>query len=197
VTTFEALAIDVVDVRALMAHAGKACKLSCAAIYALPQRRRCANSISHTWHRKGQMTALPHVPEIGTVYCKSYTFTRENIARFIAESGDTNRLHHDEEFAKNSRFGGIIASGTQSMAVLSGFMADQYPSRSLGLDVGVRFVRAIPAGLNSTLRWKVIGIVRKDKLKGNIISLEGEIVGDDGKVYLTGTTTMLLLDEPH
>ncbi len=137
------------------------------------------------------MTAAPPLPKPGDSFSKRYVFTRESIARFIAESGDINRLHHDEDFARKSRFGGIIASGTQSTAVLTGFIAEQYPVNSLGLENCVRFTRGIPAGLSATLSWKVVAVEPKAKLGGHIVSLAGEIRGDDGLVYMTATSRIL------
>lgn len=140
------------------------------------------------------MKATPQLPKPGDSFSKTYVFTRESIARFIAESGDINRLHHDEDFARKSRFGGIIASGTQSMAVLSGYIAERYPLNSLGLENSVRFTRAIPAGLVSTLSWQVTAVEPKAKLGGHIVTLEGEIRGEDGFVYMTAVSRILYVE---
>src|SRR5688500_7852248 len=47
------------------------------------------------------------------------TIAEEDLARFIAVTGDDNPLHTDEEFARGTFFGGRIAHGLLSASLLS------------------------------------------------------------------------------
>ena len=125
---------------------------------------------------------------IGQSFSKRHVFTAEDIADFARRTGDMNPLHHDAEFAAQTRFGGLIASGTQSSALLMGLIATSLSATNdtAGLDFTFRFRRAIPAGLHAILRWTVTAMEPSAKLGGDIVSFSGEIAGEDGQRYLTG-----------
>jgi acyl dehydratase len=42
----------------------------------------------------------------------------EEIATFARLSGDLNPLHHDEAYAQQTRFGGVIVSGPQLISLM-------------------------------------------------------------------------------
>ena len=54
------------------------------------------------------------------------TVRRDDIDAYRAASGDHNRIHHDDEFAASSRFGGVIAHGMLTLAMISEMMAGEY-----------------------------------------------------------------------
>lgn len=54
------------------------------------------------------------------------TITREGINAYRKASGDTNRLHYDDEFAAQTRFGGVIAHGMLTLALISEMMTDSF-----------------------------------------------------------------------
>jgi acyl dehydratase len=125
--------------------------------------------------------------QVGHEFSKPYVFTRENIQRFAAEAGDENPYHFDEAKAAASRFGGIIASGPHMSAVLMAVCASSSAGGGdgVGLEFNFRFQRAIPAGTATTLAWKVTGVEPHEGLKGQLVTLDGRIVDEAGKVYVT------------
>ncbi|GAA0674630.1 MaoC family dehydratase [Natronoarchaeum mannanilyticum] len=72
----------------------------------------------------------------------SVTFTKritaEDVERFAAVSGDTNRLHLDDEFAEDSRFGGRIAHGTLVSGLISAALA-RLPGLTIYLSQDLEF----------------------------------------------------------
>ena len=56
------------------------------------------------------------------------TITRESINSYRAASGDNNPLHHDDDFAEATQFGGVIAHGMLTLALVSEMMARAYGS---------------------------------------------------------------------
>src|SRR5687768_15156126 len=56
---------------------------------------------------------------LGQTASHTRTITDEDLARFIAITGDDNPLHTDEEFARGTFFGGRIAHGLLSASLLS------------------------------------------------------------------------------
>jgi acyl dehydratase len=125
--------------------------------------------------------------QVGDAFSKPYVFTLENIRRFAAEAGDENPFHHDEAKAAASRFGGIIASGPHMSAVLMAVCAssNRTSREGVGLEFNFRFLKAIPAGTATSLAWTVTAVEPHEGLKGDLVTLDGRIVDDRGKVYVT------------
>lgn len=114
---------------------------------------------------------------VGRTATRNYQFTEENIAAYSNISGDTNPLHLDPEFASRSKFGGIIACAAHSTGVLVSVLADEF-SRSgevVGLGFSFTLRRAVKAGCDAELIWTITGSKWSEKLKGRVISLEGEV----------------------
>ena len=54
--------------------------------------------------------------------------TRERIDAYRHASGDHNPIHHDEQFAAGTQFGGVIAHGMLTLALVSEMMTQNYGS---------------------------------------------------------------------
>ena len=52
--------------------------------------------------------------------------TRESINAYRAASGDNNPIHYDDAFAAATRFGGVIAHGMLTLALVSEMMTQAY-----------------------------------------------------------------------
>ena len=133
---------------------------------------------------------------IGEQFSRSLTLEAADIATFAIALGDANRLHVDEEYAKNSRYGGIIASGPHVSGVLLALVATHF-SRSgpvLGLEFALRFTAAARAGDTFTLAWEVTGIVDKPSLKGCIVEMQGNVSNQEGVKVLAATGNALLTE---
>lgn len=124
---------------------------------------------------------------VGDHFSRRYEFTAETIADFAARTGDLNPLHHDAHKAAGTRFGGLIASGTQASALLMGLAAAHLSKAhdTAGLEFSFRFRRAIPAGTQANLLWQVAAIEPNAKLGGDIVTLKGEITGEGGERFVT------------
>src|SRR3972149_4302495 len=74
--------------------------------------------------------------------------SKEEIVGFAGLGGGFNPLPHDEEFAKATRFGGIIACGPQTASRFLGMTATHFSKRgaSLGLEFTLRFVGPVRPG---------------------------------------------------
>lgn len=73
------------------------------------------------------------------------TVKAEDLVAFAAVTGDDNRVHLDEDFAKTTQFGGRIAHGMLSAAWISALLAGELPgpgaiylSQTLGFKRPVR-----------------------------------------------------------
>ncbi len=105
------------------------------------------------------------------------SLTAEEVVRCASLLGDRNPLHHDEEVARRSRFGGLIASGAHLGGLLGGlcatFTTAHWPG--VGLETSFTFRRAARAGTTIVLRWEVAAVERSEKLGGDLVTLRGSI----------------------
>jgi acyl dehydratase len=114
--------------------------------------------------------------------------------------GDANPLHHDAEFAEKSRYGGLIASGAHTAAVLAGLVGRQFGQEgaherpSVGMEYKVRFVAPIRVNRPMRMEWEVISVATARS--GQIARMSGRIVdAQDGSAALTAELTVLYFAE--
>ena len=114
---------------------------------------------------------------------------------FARGVGDSNPLHHDADFAATTRFGRVLASGSQTTAHLMALTASHFYKRGamLGLEFWFRFRRPVYADETITLEWLVVAVKESSRLGGEIVDLRGRIrkqngetaVGAKGRVLVT------------
>lgn len=72
---------------------------------------------------------------------------RTDLAKYAEASGDNNRIHLDDEFAKQAGFPSVIAHGMLSMAYLADYLVSRYPeSQYRVVSLKSRFRRVIFPG---------------------------------------------------
>ncbi|HOV54133.1 MAG TPA: MaoC/PaaZ C-terminal domain-containing protein, partial [Fervidobacterium sp.] len=64
---------------------------------------------------------------VGQVYEVKRIVTDEMIKMFAEATGDKNPVHLDDEFARNSIFGGRIAHGILSLGIVSAVLGMEFP----------------------------------------------------------------------
>ena len=128
------------------------------------------------------------------VFERSLSLSAEDIRVFAALVGDTNPLHHDEVLAARSRFGGLIASGTQTSALMGAATAALVTERgpSLGLEVAFRFHKPVKAGEPLWIVWEVTAVDAKPAVGGHIVTLEGRMTNAQGQVSVSGRVKTLV-----
>ena len=123
--------------------------------------------------------------------CKK-TFTNEDIVRFAELSGDTNPVHLDNEYAKQTRFGKPIAHGLLTSTILSQLLGVHLPGKgSIYMEQTIRFTAPVYAGDTIT----ATGTVTAFDEEKNRLTLLTECHNQHGKLVLTGTAVMLVPKE--
>lgn len=132
--------------------------------------------------------------EVGEVLVSHHEFTAESIRSFATQVNDFNPLHHDAAAAGRSRFGGLIASGAQTTALMLGALAGHVTPRcaSLGLECNFRLRRAVLVGMTATVEWTIVSIAHKPSLNGHTILLDCVMRGDE-QTFVTGEMTILAM----
>ena len=120
------------------------------------------------------------------------TISREGINAYRNASGDHNRIHYDDEFAAATRFGGVIAHGMLTLALVSEMMAKAYGADWLTSgSLRVRFRGAAYPG--DTLEAN--GVVAKTEPgeTGATVTCNVEVRNaDNGDRIITGTASLLV-----
>lgn len=129
---------------------------------------------------------------------RTLRYTREGIALFAAATDDTNPLHHDAQAAQRTRFGAIIASGEQTMSMMTGLLASHFSRASDGiaremlcLNLNFSFRLPVYADLDVVIEWVVQQAQWNAKLAGMLGQLEGT-AGVNGAACVVARATILV-----
>lgn len=132
--------------------------------------------------------------EPGERFSSEVTLTPPDVSAYARSVGDDNPVHHDPLFARSTRFGRLVASGTHTTALLLGLTASHFSKRgaTLGLEFWVRFKRAVFADERIRLEWLVVRVTPNAKLGGDVVELRGRIQGQDGKTAVGARGVVLV-----
>lgn len=114
------------------------------------------------------------------------TLSEQDVRTFAAASGDTNRLHLDEEYAARSRFGRRIVHGTLVSGLISAALA-RLPGLSIYLSQDLSFLAPVDIGEQVTAVCEVVGALGRHKFE-----LTTDVFGADGEPVIEGEATVLV-----
>lgn len=87
--------------------------------------------------------------------------TRTQLVMYAGASGDFNPIHYDEEYARKSGLGGVIAHGMLTMAFVGQMLTDLIGTDGDLRSFGVRFTGMVRPGDEITCE----GVVKETKLE--------------------------------
>jgi 3-hydroxybutyryl-CoA dehydratase len=120
----------------------------------------------------------------------AHTFTEQDIQTFGDLSGDFNPLHFDEEWAKQTMFGGRIAHGILTAALVSNVIGMKLPGTgTIYLSQKMRFRG--PVRINDTITAKVEVIEKNDEKQR--ITLSTICTNQEGNVVLDGEALVTIM----
>lgn len=116
--------------------------------------------------------------------------TDDDVERFAAASGDTNRLHLDDEFAVETRFDGRIVHGTLVASLISAALA-RLPGLTIYLSQDVRFLRPVSPGERLTAVVEVVELLGDDRYR-----LSTLVRDENDETVIEGEAVVLIDDLP-
>jgi acyl dehydratase/CBS domain-containing protein len=124
--------------------------------------------------------------DVGDSVRFSKSLSAADVEAFAEASGDTNRLHLDEEFARASRFGGCIVHGALVVGVISSALA-RLPGMVIYLSQDVSYLGPVPIGDRVTAECTVVERVGDDRfrLATTVETGDGETVVDGEAVVIS------------
>lgn len=111
--------------------------------------------------------------------------SEDDVEAFAAMTGDTNRLHLNDEYAEKTRFGGRIVHGTLVSGMISAALA-RLPGLTIYLSQTVEFIGPVELGETLTAIVEVVEDLGKGqyRLATTIENADGELVVDGEAVVL-------------
>ncbi|MFD1588994.1 CBS domain-containing protein [Halorientalis brevis] len=129
---------------------------------------------------------LPETVEVGETFRFEKTLSEADVEAFAQASGDTNRLHLDEEFAARSRFGRRIAHGMLVAGVISATLA-RLPGTVIYLSQTTDFVGPVDIGERVRAAVTAVEALRKDRWR-----LETTVLDSDDEPVVEGEAVVLV-----
>jgi len=127
----------------------------------------------------------------------SKTVSEHDIALFGEVSGDTNPVHFDDTFAKNTIFKGRIAHGVLSASYISTVLGMKMPGPgTIFLSLTTRFKAPVRPGDTLATRWTVVQKLDKPKHAGGIVVMKCEAKNQHGDVTVEADGKILVADRP-
>lgn len=84
---------------------------------------------------------------VGLQATMSRTFTDADLRNFAGVSGDTNPMHLNEEFAKNTMFGGCILHGMLTASLISAVIGTKLPGPGcIYMNQSLKFLAPVRVG---------------------------------------------------
>ncbi|APR34369.1 MaoC family dehydratase [Paraburkholderia sp. SOS3] len=144
------------------------------------------------------MNSLPRVVTIGERFSTTLAFSNDSVKSFATLVNDMNPLHHDEAYAAQSRFGTLIASGTQPAAHLMALIATHFSqyAQPLGLEFDIKLKKAVRSDDTLTFTWAVRRAFWKPSLAGDLVQLDGNAVNERGETVMLASATVLVMPNP-
>jgi 3-hydroxybutyryl-CoA dehydratase len=120
---------------------------------------------------------------IGQVYEVKRIVTDEMVKLFAEATGDKNPVHLDEDYAKNTIFGGRIAHGILSLGIISSVLGMEFPGAgTIYLMQNAKFRRPVYIGEEVTVKL-IVKEVDREKRR---VLLETYVVKENGENAIEG-----------
>ena len=139
---------------------------------------------SWTFERSGE--AGDGVVSVGDCVRFSKRLTDDEIRLFADASGDTNRLHLDDDFAEETRFGRRIVHGTLVSGTISAALA-ALPGLTIYLSENLEFERPVDIGATITAACEIVEVLEDDRYR-----LTTRVENEDGETVIHGAATVLI-----
>lgn len=143
------------------------------------------------WQFERTVDDADHI-SVGDEVTFSKILSDEDVRAFAQVSGDTNRLHLDEAFAADTRFGGRIVHGTLVSGLISAALA-RLPGLTIYLSQDLEFRGPVRIGDRVSARVEIVEDLGDDQYR-----LETQIRDeDDDSTVIDGEAVVLIDDMPE
>ena len=129
----------------------------------------------------------------------TYTVTKERILAYADLTGDHTPVHVDEEYARNSHFGALVAHGLFGLSIADGLKTQSDYRFLPGMSLGWSWDFRGPIKVGDVLHVKFrVGSMRASNSKPawGIVVLPAELINQDGIVVQQGEHRLMIRRRP-
>ena len=129
----------------------------------------------------------------------TYTVTKERILAYADLTGDHTPVHVDEEYARNSHFGALVAHGLFGLSIADGLKTQSDYRFLPGMSLGWSWDFRSPIKVGDVLHVKFrVGSMRASNSKPawGIVVLPAELINQDGIVVQQGEHRLMIRRRP-
>ncbi|WP_049896609.1 MaoC family dehydratase [Natrialba chahannaoensis] len=127
---------------------------------------------------------------VGDVVTFRKTLSEDDVQAFARISGDTNRLHLDDEFAAETRFSERVVHGTLVSGLISAALA-RLPGLTIYLSQDLEFCGPVGIGDSVSARVEIV-----ESLGNNRYRLETNIRNNDADEIVIQGEAVVMIDTP-
>jgi acyl dehydratase len=142
------------------------------------------------WKYESMAASDRHV-SVGDRVEFSKTITEQDVRSFAAVSGDTNRLHLDDDYAGGTRFGRRIVHGTLVSNLISAALA-RLPGVTIYVSQDLSFLAPLDIGDTATAVCEIADDLGREKYL-----ITTDVVDESGSVVIEGQGVVLIDDPPE
>ncbi len=118
------------------------------------------------------------------------TISNQDVETYAEASGDTNRLHLDEEYAEQTRFGRRIVHGSLVSGLISAALA-RLPGLTIYVSQDLSFLSPVAIGEQVTAVCEIVGTFGRNKYE-----LTTDVFDESGEKVIEGEAAVLIDDLP-
>jgi acyl dehydratase len=142
-----------------------------------------------SWQVERTVGSPAHI-SVGDAVRFSKVLSERDVRAFAQVSGDTNRLHLDDEFAAETRFGRRIAHGTLVSGTISAALA-RLPGLTIYLSQDLRFLAPVDIGDRVTSVVEIVEDLGDDRYR-----LTTRVLNEDDEEVIDGEAVVLIDELP-
>ncbi|MBO3143198.1 MaoC/PaaZ C-terminal domain-containing protein [Dermatophilus congolensis] len=110
------------------------------------------------------------------------SFSREDVVAYAAVSGDRNRIHWDDSYAREVGLPGVIAHGMFTMGSASSLVEDWVGARGFVSAYRAKFTDVVPVPYAGSVQVGVAGVVKSVDEQARSVVVELSASVDNRKV---------------
>ncbi|MFC4543768.1 MaoC family dehydratase [Halosolutus amylolyticus] len=142
-----------------------------------------------TWTTDRSVSAVSDL-EVGDFVQFSKPIAETDVSAFAGVSGDTNRLHLDEDYADATQFQGRIVHGTLVAGTISAALA-RFPGNTIYLSQDLEFRAPVAVGDTVTADCRIVEALGNDQYR-----LETTVSTDEGETVIDGEAVVVITESP-